>query len=63
MSSFCIHEKTWGGSRYEPPEAWCELSYDECGENCPYRYSGDDFEDDRIDYEYDKYRDDFFFNF
>lgn len=61
MSWYCIHEKTWGGTLYEPPEAWCEIdiceeeNYD-C-EYCPYRCTPEDYEDDRMDYEYENYRD------
>ena len=59
MNWYCIHKKTWPGTYYEPPESWCELNpnddYD-C-ENCPYRYSKEDFDADRADYEYEKYKD------
>ena len=58
MSWYCIHEKTWSGTLYEPPEAWCELNEDYCDcENCPHRYSGEDYEDERINYEYESRRD------
>lgn len=55
MSRYCIHEKTWPGTCYEPPETWCEFDND-C-ENCPHRYSKEDYENDLADYEYDIYKD------
>ena len=63
MSWYCIHEKTWSGTLYEPLEAWCELNEDcDCDcEDCPHRYSQEDYEDDRADYEYERYRDSFDF--
>ena len=61
MSWYCIHEKTWSGTLYEPPEAWCELNEDCDCEDCPHRYSQEDYEDDRADYEYERYRDSFDF--
>ena len=61
MSWYCIHEKTWPGTLYEPPEAWCELDEDCDCEDCPHRYSQEDYEDDRADYEYERYRNSFDF--
>jgi len=61
MSWYCIHEKTLPGTLYEPSEAWCELGEDCDYENCPHRYSQEDYEDDRADYEYERYRDSFDF--
>lgn len=61
MSWYCIHEKTWPETLYEPPEAWCELDEDCDCEDCPHRYSQEDYEDDRADYEYERYRDSFDF--
>ena len=61
MSWYCIHEKTWPGTLYESPEAWCELDEDCDCEDCPHRYSQEDYEDDRADYEYERYRDSFDF--
>ena len=57
MSWYCIHEKTWPGTLYEPPEAWCELNEDCDCEDCPHRCSQEGYEDDRADYEYEIYRD------
>ena len=61
MSWDCIHKKTWPGTRYEPPEIWCELNKDYDCEDCPHKYSQEDSEDDRADYEYERYRDSFDF--
>ena len=61
MSWYCIHEKTWPGALYEPPEAWCGLDENCDCEDCPHRYSQEDYEDDRADYEYERYRDSFDF--
>ena len=61
MSWYCIHEKTWPGTLYKPPEAWCELDEDCDCEDCPHRYSQEDYEDDCADYEYERYRDSFDF--
>ena len=58
FSDDCIYRKTWTGNFYEQPEAWCSLDYDivyDC-ENCPYYYSKEDYEADRTDYEYEKYK-------
>ena len=57
MSWYCIYEKTWSGTHYEPPETWCELNYDYDCESCPNRYSKEDYEADRADIEYERYRD------
>lgn len=57
MSWYCVYEKTWPGTRYEPPETWCELNYDYDCESCPNRYSKEDYEADRADIEYERYRD------
>ena len=57
----CVYKEAWGGSRYEPPESWCSFGYDvahDC-ENCPYYYSKEDYEADRADFEYDRYKDSF----
>ncbi len=56
MSWYCIHEKTWPGTLYEPPESGCKFDEDYDCENCPHRYSKEDYEDDKEDYEYEKYR-------
>ena len=61
MSWYCIHEKTWPGTLYEPPKAQCELNEDCDCKDCPHRYSQEDYEDDRADYEYERYRDSFDF--
>lgn len=58
FSDECIYRETWAGNFYEPPEAWCKLDYDyiyDC-ENCPYRYSKEDYAADKADYEYEKYK-------
>ena len=56
FSDECIYRKTWAGNFYEPPEAWCSLDYDYDCENCPHHYSKEDYEADRADYEYEKYK-------
>jgi len=57
MSWYCIHEKTWSGNFDDPPETWCEL-YDDCDcYNCPSLCSEEDYENERINYEYDRYKD------
>lgn len=55
MSWFCIHQRTWAGTLYDPPEAWCDYE-DEVGncDSCPYQYSREDYEADCADYEYDR---------
>ena len=60
MSYFCVHEMFYSGTYYDPPEFWCGSGYDdkyECGEDCPYRYSQEDFDGDRANYEYEALRD------
>jgi hypothetical protein len=57
----CIYKKGWGGSRYEPSESWCNFGYDvvhDC-EKCPFYYSKEDYEADKADFEYDRYKDSF----
>ena len=61
MSWYCVHEKTWPGNLYEPPESWCEIDDDYTCENCPLRHSKDDEEWDQVDYEYDRHIDSFDF--
>ena len=61
MCWYCIHEKTWPGTLYEPPATWCELNEDCDCEGCPHRYSQEDYEDDYVDYEYERFRDSFDF--
>ena len=56
MSWFCIYEKRWLGTLYEPPESWCEINDDYDCEHCPHRYSKEDYEADRSDYLYDEYK-------
>ena len=56
-ASFCIHMKTMTGSYYEPSESWCELNSEYGCDDCPDRYSKEDYYNDRADYEYDRYRD------
>ena len=56
FSDECIYQKTWAGNFYEPPEAWCGRGYDHDCENCPHYYSKEDYEADRADYEYEKYK-------
>ena len=53
----CVYFKSWPGSRYEPPEAWCDINEEFDCENCPHYYSKEDFMYDRADFEYDYYRD------
>lgn len=55
MSWFCIHQHTWAGTLYDPPEAWCDYE-NEVGDcdSCPYQYSREDYEADCADYEYDR---------
>ena len=58
MSYFCVHEHSYSGNYYEPPEFSCDYEdegYD-CDE-CPYRYSKEDLEADRADMLYDMYKD------
>ena len=57
MSYYCIHEKTFKGSLYEPTETWCEFNEEHDCENCSNHYSQEDYEYDRADYEYEKYQD------
>ena len=58
MSWYCVHERIYPGTLYEPPESWCDIDDDCCcGDDCPHRYSREDYEADRADYEYDMYRD------
>lgn len=61
MSSYCIYEKTSPGTLYEPPESWCDINEDYDCENCPYYFSKEDYEDERLDYEYELYRESFDF--
>ncbi len=53
MSNYCAYEKVYSGTIYEPPERECLLDQDYDCEYCPYRYSMDDYEGDKIDMEYD----------
>lgn len=53
---FCIHMKTWTGSYYEPPESWCELNSEYGCDDCPDRYSKEDYEYDRADFEYEDHK-------
>lgn len=65
MSAACIHFKSYPGTLYEPPEAWCDIDEDgeyDC-ESCPHRYSEEDYEADRADFLYDLYRDSLFDNY
>ena len=58
---FCIHMKTWAGSYYEPSESWCELNSEYGCDDCPHRYSQEDYEGDLADCEYERHID--FFDF
>lgn len=57
MSWYCIHERRSPGSWDEPPESWCELDGDCCCDECPNRYSREDYEGDLADLAYDRYVD------
>ncbi len=52
MSWFCIYEKEYAGSLYDPPERWCSLGL-ECDAFCPHRWSQEDYDfyeaDDELD--------------
>lgn len=61
MSYFCIYEHVLEGSYYEPSEMWCEIDANHDCENCSFRYSKEDYEDDRADLLYDNYKDSFDF--
>lgn len=54
MSQYCIYEKIWPGTLYEPSEVWCEVNLNHDCENCPYNYSKEDYEYDQADLEYDE---------
>ena len=60
MSAYCIHEKIWVDDFFEPIEYSCKVNDDHDCDNCPYRYSKEDYENDMIDYEYDRYIEDSF---
>ena len=47
----CIH---YHGSHYE---GWCDMRVDVGCDECPYRYTEEDYENDLADYKYDTYRD------
>ena len=61
MSSFCIYERVVQLSRYEPPEAECEIDDDHDCENCLMRMSKEDFDLNKADMEYES--DEGFFDF
>jgi hypothetical protein len=48
--------KTWTGSYYEPPESWCELNSEYDCDNCPDRYSKEDYAYDIADFEYEDHK-------
>lgn len=52
MSWFCVFDNSYPGDMENPPENYCEIGYDDC-ENCPQRWSEEDFEGDLADMERD----------
>ena len=55
-TSFCIHQTV----SYDFSEYWCKLNHDSnhsCSEDCPYRYSEEDFLNDKADLDYEDYFD------
>lgn len=53
---FCIHMKTWTCSYYDPPESWCELDSEYGCDDCPDRYSKEDYAYDIADFEYEDHK-------
>lgn len=45
MSEFCIYERRTRGTRYDPPEVWCVMNDDHDCENCSFRCSEEEYED------------------
>lgn len=62
MGQSCIYESSWKGI-YEPlddrytPENDCEYNDKYDCEDCPYRYSYDDYKGDLADFAYEQYVD------
>lgn len=62
-SDFCLHLDYYPATRYEPAESYCEYGEEngyDC-ENCPHRFSKEDADAERADFEYDRYRDQLYF--
>ena len=61
MTNFCAYQNIFRGNRYEPPEAWCELNFDEeydC-DTCPFRISKEDYDEAEVDRNHDRLSFDF----
>ncbi len=53
----CIYQKSYPNISFGPREVWCELGINKKCENCVYYCSKEDYEDNQVDYEYERYKD------
>lgn len=56
--SYCINAESCGNDWDEPKEVYCPYMDDYNCEDCPHRFSEEDFYDGLADYEYERQRDD-----